>query len=292
MSFRFSLLWLQLSPKPVTLPLVERYPRDSFLASHSASPFHGRPVRVVAALAAIWLSAFPFKAAHAQVTCAPGTHSVLGGYEVPNGSFCAPDDSAGAPDREPSTPYAPNVFVSFPPDAWNNWVNYEQDKNRQEIEERFGKDPAYQALLKGVWTYRRSDPKQSPPMCTATFWTRNGGVSFVHIGGKQEFTFLGFFGASIPKGPKPRRIAIDLIQSGETQKANALNIAFGSVKSMGMVLLNVGTPAILLGAIEDKQDFELKFEGAQIAYGAWHSGLRAREEMRACLQSQGFLGKD
>lgn len=194
-------------------------------------------------------------------------------------------------DENRPAAYAPNSFVSFPPEAWNDWVKYQQEQHRQQVEERFGKDPAYQELLRGVWTYRRSDPRQSPQICAATFWTRNGGVSFIHMGGREEYTFLGFFGASIPQVKKPRTISIDLIQSGETQRVRALNIHFGSVKSMGMVLFNVRRPEVLLGAIEDQQDFEVKFNGEQIAYGAWHSGLKARDELKDCLLSQGYLTK-
>ncbi|MBN9032673.1 MAG: hypothetical protein J0I23_23005 [Rhizobiales bacterium] len=54
------------------------------------------------------------------------------------------------------------------------------------MEERFGKDPAHHELMKGVWTQRRSSPQQSPKICAATFWTRNGGVSFIHLGGKDD----------------------------------------------------------------------------------------------------------
>ena len=100
---------------------------------------------------------------------------------------------------------------------------------------------------------------------------------------KGDFTLLGFFGATIPSVRKPRVIKLELIQSGETQKVQAFNINLGSVKSMGMVLFNVHTPEILIGAIEDKQDFEIKFNGETIARGAWHSGLNARDEMSSCL---------
>lgn len=196
------------------------------------------------------------------------------------------DMQAGDSDRPA---YAPNAFVSFPPAAWNEWVKYQQEQNSQEMEDRFGRNPAYQDLLKGVWTYRSSQLGQSPQTCAATFWTRNGGVSFIHAGGKEDYTFLGFFGASIPRPSQPRTIAIDLVQSGEVQHVRALNIQFGSVESMGMVLFKIDRPEVLLGAIEDKQDFAVRFGGAQIAYGAWHSGLMARDEMKSCLRAQGYL---
>lgn len=188
-----------------------------------------------------------------------------------------------------SAGYAPNTFVSFPPEAWDDWVKHGQEQQRQAIEDRFRANPAYEELLRGVWTYRDSGRSQSPRVCAATFWTRNGGVSFIHLGGKDDFTFLGFFGASIPRVDKPRTMSMELIQSGESQRVRVLNIRFGSVKSMGMLLFNVRTPAILLGAIEDRQDFELRSNGETLARGAWHSGLAARDKMASCLASQGYL---
>lgn len=185
-----------------------------------------------------------------------------------------------------SSEYAPNAFVSFPPEAWTEWVEHGRDLQAQELEDRFGKDPAYRDLVKGVWTYRRPDGDQSAKICAATFWTRNGGVSFIHLGGKEDFTFLGFFGAGIPSVKKPRTVELDLIQSGETQHARVLNIHFGSVASMGMILFKVPTPAILLGAIEDRQDFELRLSGKTIAQGEWQGGLAARDELRACLNGK------
>jgi len=41
----------------------------------------------------------PLDAAHAQYVCMPGTHSTTGAWEVPNASFCAPDEDQGE-DRE------------------------------------------------------------------------------------------------------------------------------------------------------------------------------------------------
>lgn len=195
------------------------------------------------------------------------------------------EEQADRPSDLPA--YAPNSFVSFPPDAWRDFVKHAQDTHREEIEERFGKDPAYQALLKGTWTYRESDDRHPPPACEATFWTRNGGVSFIHLGGTVDLTLLGFFGASIPSVEQPRTITMELIQSGEMQKVRALNLHFGSIASMGMVLFNVHSPKILLDAIEDRQDFELRLDGKSIAHGEWHSGLAARDTLAACLKDLG-----
>jgi hypothetical protein len=199
-------------------------------------------------------------------------------------------DLADAQNSEPREPaYAPNTFVSFPPQAWADWVKHAQDTHQQELEERFGKDPAYQALLRGAWTYSASSPRGPLKTCAATFWTRNGGVSFVHLGGRGDFTLLGFFGATIPSVSTPRVVRLELTQGGETQTVEALNLNFGAVQSLGMVLFNVGAPDVLIGAIEDEQDFEIKLKGETIARGAWRSGLKARDEMASCLRSQGYL---
>ncbi len=192
-----------------------------------------------------------------------------------------PDDGPGGEGN------APGAFAAFPPAAWADWVLHDQDVQRRNEEERLAKDPEYRALAQGTWTYRDADAKQSDPTCQATFWTRNGGVSFIHIGGKVELTLLGYFGARIPSAKPPRTIPVELIQSGQVQKVHALNLQFGSMGSVGMVLFNVHSPKILLDAIEDRQDFELRLDGKSIAQGEWHSGLAARDRLAACLKGQG-----
>ncbi len=205
------------------------------------------------------------------------------------------NDVAAMQANEPPPPeYVPNTMVSFPPDAWNNWVKRNQELHQQDLEEKFGNDPAYQDLMKGIWTYYASPAGQNPKSCAATFWTRNGGVTFVHFAGLQgveDSTYLGFFGNGIPTVDQPRTVTMDLIQSGETQQVQVYNINFALVKSMGMVLFHIDSPAILIGAIEDQQDFELKFNGASIAQGVWHNGIQARNHMASCLQSQGYLSR-
>lgn len=190
--------------------------------------------------------------------------------------------------------YVPNTMVSFPPDAWNDWVKSNQESYQQDLESKFGNDPAYRDLMKGTWTYYASQPGQQPQSCAATFWTRNGGVTFVHFSsmdGSPDSTLLGFFGNGIPAVDQPRTLEMELIQSGESQQVQVLNIHFALLKSMGMVLFNVGSPDTLINAIEDQQDFELKLDGNPVAKGVWHSGLQARSHMASCLQSQGYLSR-
>lgn len=85
--------------------------------------------------------------------------------------------------------YAPNSFVSFPPDAWNDWVKYHQEQHSKEVEDRLGRDPGYRLLLKGVWSYRSSPPGQLPNICAATFWTRNGEFHLSMRAGKRIIPF-------------------------------------------------------------------------------------------------------
>lgn len=58
-----------------------------------------RAVRRIFFAALLWATLAPLGTAHAQYVCMPGTHSTTGAWEVPNASFCAPDESQGD-DRE------------------------------------------------------------------------------------------------------------------------------------------------------------------------------------------------
>ena len=55
-------------------------------------------VRTVILAAAFFASTLPLSNARAQVVCGPGTHSVLGQHQVPDYSFCAPDENQGNDD--------------------------------------------------------------------------------------------------------------------------------------------------------------------------------------------------
>ena len=53
--------------------------------------------------ALLWATLAPVGTAHAQYVCMPGTHSTTGAWEVPNSSFCAPDENQDNSGEDRST---------------------------------------------------------------------------------------------------------------------------------------------------------------------------------------------
>lgn len=177
-------------------------------------------------------------------------------------------------------------FYSPPPQPSYNWIARSAELKHEEHEKRLASDPTYRSLSQGVWTFHQSQLGDPRPMCIATFWTLKGGVTMIHWGGKDDITMLGFFGGIIPKPAKTEMVQLVLTQSGETQSVRAFNMRFGPQGELGMFVFLVPSAKALLNSIEDKQDFQIDYQGVTAANGEWHSGLKAKSEMSKCLASQ------
>lgn len=177
-------------------------------------------------------------------------------------------------------------FASAPPEPWRNYIAESMELQQKHHEHRMANDPVYRKLNAGVWTFLQSDPGDPQPMCAATFWAINGGVTMIHWGGKLDITMLGFFGAMIPARKDPGIFMLDLTQSGEKQTVRGINMTFTPAPKLGLVLFAVPSAGALLNSIEDRQDFQIDYQGSTLMHGEWHSGLTARDALTKCLAAQ------
>lgn len=223
--------------------------------------------------------------AQAEGRCPPGYYPTGGGTAGWLG--CAPMgpiEEEGAMDDEGS----PNEGgygndlppIHYDPAEWEAW-----GKAAQQAETERMKDPKYRELKTGFWDYADSGKPQQ--ICTALFLTLRGGVMFMDWGGKDKGTFLAFFGGNIPKIQKIATATVSLTQSGETQTVQAFHAPLPWAPNVGMILFAVPSTEALLSSIEDSQDFDVKMAGQSMVWGSWHSGLKARDWMRACVGKRG-----
>lgn len=167
------------------------------------------------------------------------------------------------------------------------WQAFRESIKQAAIQEEQNrmKDPTYRALKQGTWDFAKNKPDSPDKVCQASFLTLHGGVMFIDIVGQQKNgTMLGFFGGLIPKAKTIQPITLSLTQSGQTQTVKAFHSTFPGGKDIGMYLFVVPSTQALLGAIEDKQDYTVSHNGEVMISGKWHSGLKARDWLKACVK--------
>ncbi|AJD56807.1 hypothetical protein [Synechococcus elongatus] len=245
--------------------------------------------------------------------CPPGHYQMGGGNAGWVG--CAPMD--GGVGSGNSAPSIADMNITAPRlstyDA-KQWVDFFEQMAQSSIEterELVGKEnpEVYEALLQGVWIFGSSKLDSKVPMCTATFATRRGGVMFQDWTGDEPGTFLAFYNVNIQRVNQVKRVRVRLEQSGESQTVEAFQTNYPLVDTMGMLMFRVPSTEALLSSIEDNQDFNIYMRESDIetrrglgllllpnrgrndveykvVSGEWHSGLSARDALKACIQKR------
>ena len=134
---------------------------------------------------------------------------------------------------------------------------------------------------------RGTSGRRSRSDCTASFWTPTGAAILSVPQGASGTAMISYMGYSIPAPSKSQTRNFSLTQSGETQtvKATISRVGLGR-KRVGMVSFAVPSGSILIGAIEDVQDYSLADRGTTIFSGQWHDGHKARDALARCLATR------
>lgn len=190
----------------------------------------------------------------------------------------------------------------FSPEEWKAFAEHGAQGEAANAQKRKLAAQRYRQLQKGLWfmpgeepfagwlsgSTSRSNPgigdKSVTGECTASFWTPAGAVILAASSGANGIGLISYMGSSIPAPNKSQSRKFSLTQSGKTQavKATILRVGLGS-KRMGMVSFAVPSGSILVGAIEDVQDYSLADQRTTIFSGQWHDGLKARDALARCL---------
>lgn len=166
-------------------------------------------------------------------------------------------------------------------------------------------------IIAGWWEFMQANSKaKSGEFCTATFFRGKrekgqGGadlfndatvVSLFGPGGGYKGALLGFAPLSdehkFPKLKSGEKVLVTLKQGNEAP--STLNaIYFEHVGKAALPMITFAVPSIeaLMGGMEDKWSFELTYQGQSIANVDWHSGFKARDELKKCLAGQPFDNK-
>ena len=193
----------------------------------------------------------------------------------------------------------------YSPDEWKAFGKSGAKTDDKDAKERALTEQRYLQILYGLWfmpgevpfagwltgsksaSNRESASKPVDKDCTASFWKPTGAVILSARQGPNGVALISYMGSSIPAPSKPESRKFSLTQSGKTQTVNATisKVGLGG-KQMGMVTFGVPSGSILVGAIEDVQDYSLADEGKTIFSGQWHDGLKVRDALAQCLAQQ------
>lgn len=179
-------------------------------------------------------------------------------------------------------------------------------KGSKEAAEKFR-----EKIISGWWEFMQANSKaKQGEFCTATFFRakREKGQSGVDLfndatvvslfgpGGGYKGALLGFAPLSdehkFPKLKSGEKVLVTLKQGNEAPSTlNAIYFEHVGKADLPMITFAVPTIEALMDSMEDKWSFEVSYKGKQIANIEWHSGLKARDELKKCLAGKPFDNK-
>lgn len=158
-------------------------------------------------------------------------------------------------------------------------------------------------IIAGWWEFMQASSGAKPgEYCAAMFQrakreSKPGGVDLFKDG--MTVTLFGPGGAyrgallafspltddhQFPKLQNGQKVLLTLKQGDEApQTLNAIYMSIGK-SANPMVAFAVPSIEALMDSIEDQARFEVLYQGRPIASVAWHSGLKARDALKACLK--------
>jgi len=190
----------------------------------------------------------------------------------------------------------------YSPEEWKAFAEQGAKVEAANAQERMLAGKRYRQLQEGVWFMPGDEPfagwssgststtrpgtrgSETGGSCTVSFWTLEGAVTLSAPGGRNGVAVISYMGNTIPAPNKTGKRRFSLTQSGATQTVTATISKVGLGKRIqGMVTFAVPSGNILVGAIEDVQDYRLAENGKTIFSGQWHDGLKARDALARCL---------
>lgn len=165
-------------------------------------------------------------------------------------------------------------------------------------------------IIKGWWEFMQGNSKaKSGEYCMATFLQakrdsqagrvdafKDGTVVMLSgPGGSYRGALLGFMplddANDYPKAKSGQPVMMTLKQGNEAPVTlNAIYMTVGKT-SRPMIAFAVPNIQALMAGMEDNWSFEVIYQGKTIASANWHSGLKAREELKLCLEGKPFDNK-
>lgn len=173
-------------------------------------------------------------------------------------------------------------------------VKQEMDKGNKAFEKsKYGR-----FYKEGYWQYFQASSKaKKGEYCTAMFSKEGMSVSIMGPGGDYKGALMMFGSldeqnSAFPRATSSSKVTVTLKQGNDAPATlKAFNYTLGESQNP-VIVFAVPTIEAAMEGMEDKLDFHLQYDGQNIGDIEWHSGSKAREELKKCLAGKPFYDKN
>lgn len=172
---------------------------------------------------------------------------------------------------------------------------------KQEMEKgnkAFEKSKYGRFYKEGYWQYfQASSEAKKGEYCTAMFSKEGMSISILGPGGDYKGALMMFGSlddknSAFPRSTSSSKVTVTLKQSNDAPATlKAFNYTLGESQNP-VIVFAVPTIEAAMEGMEDKLDFHLQYDGQNIGDIEWHSGNKAREELKKCLAGKPFYDKN
>lgn len=165
----------------------------------------------------------------------------------------------------------------------------EEAESLRQHEARKARDPEYRAFFDGFWNFRPAAEKTPGQHCAARFYREGSGMMIFGPAEGSPSAYLALYGPSVPIAKSPRKITVQLYQTGEQrQTVEVFNIPMTGTGGNGMLLMAVANVELLLDGMLDKHRFEVldRKQDNVLYILEWTGGLAARDKLRSCIRAK------
>ncbi|HZF69921.1 hypothetical protein [Sulfuricurvum sp.] len=173
-------------------------------------------------------------------------------------------------------------------------VKQEMDKGNKAFEKsKYGR-----FYKEGYWQYFQGSSKaKKGEYCTAMFSKEGMSISIMGPGGDYKGALMMFGSlddknSAFPRSTSSSKVTVTLKQGNDAPATvKAFNYTLGESQNP-VIVFAVPTIEAAMDGMEDKLDFHLQYDGQNIGDIEWHSGNKAREELKKCLAGKPFYDQN
>ncbi|MDD2837883.1 hypothetical protein [Sulfuricurvum sp.] len=171
-------------------------------------------------------------------------------------------------------------------------------QEHQKGNKEFEKSKYGRYYKEGYWQFfQASSQAEKGEYCTAMFSREGMSVSILGPGGDYKGALMMFGNlddknTAFPTSKNSSKVTVTLKQGNDSPATvKAFNYSLGESQNP-VIVFAVPTIEAAMDGMEDKLDFHLEYDGKKIGDIKWHSGNKAREELKKCLSGQPFYDKN
>lgn len=147
----------------------------------------------------------------------------------------------------------------------------------------------YDRYVNGGWSYNQAhQPSEPGEYCAATYLNRDGIITIQGLDRSSDGALLMFIGRKIPEPHALERVTATLSQTGAPPATVGAYLfeEKRATRGFGTIVFYVPSMEDALRTMLEENDFVVRVEGEEIFRMGYKNGLRAREELRKCVNQR------